>query len=89
MKIINVTANDIDKGERLDADSCPVARALSRKLRDYVVLVNISTVYLDDGDISMKYTLPSSVSDIIRYFDETGVMEPFRFRFYEEHCEVM
>lgn len=75
-KLISVNEEDIQRGERTQAESCPVALALYRELNPGVpILVYGDTIWIGLG----LYKAPRSVSRFVKHFDRTGKGKPFRF----------
>lgn len=80
---INVTADDILRGERNNCVGCPVARAATR-VAGRPIAVGCTELYLGDGtqdiaELPSFAELPASVSKRIARYDETGRMKPFKF----------
>lgn len=78
-KVIQVTQRDIDLGDAREADTCPVARALSRsfhkKVGTFSVTSCISRLYPYKR---LSYT-PKGVLPFIRRFDNNLPVVPFSF----------
>ena len=84
---IAVTEEKIQAGERMRSDCCPVALAAWEALTSRYE--KICTVSVDDRGLAYRIVdraehyfavdLPQEVSDRIKNYDRTGVMEPFSF----------
>lgn len=75
---IRVTQEDIDNGERNDAESHPVALAMSRELDSVVdVAGRFAFVYRDGID---DITLPVDVQEFIVAFNAGDPVQPFEFQ---------
>lgn len=73
---INVTANDIAKGEAHQPATCPVAIAIQRKLKPKAVAL----VGTDDVSIGCEgIELPMRAVNFILAFDDRSAVQPFRF----------
>lgn len=78
---IEVNQEDIDKGERNAAHSCPIAYAIKRKLGDVHVSVYLDCIFVGDPrDNPLVYYKPSSKEvGFIQDFDNGDVVKPFTF----------
>lgn len=81
---VNVTAEDIAQGEPMDAEYCPIARAVSHTEagRGRVVEVGPTTIAIFEGDEMTTYKLPPEAVDFVRNFDYAGNLAgvlPFDF----------
>lgn len=82
---IHVTRDDIDHGEIMQCDKCPVARAIKRHIQpDCQVLVNLSNDYGLFVFIDQKpFRLPVPCFWFVDAFDraamERAEMQPFEF----------
>jgi hypothetical protein len=73
---IDVTQEDIDKGERGDACKCPIALACHRILKEGVwVCEDLMSISGEDEDV----VLPDEAQDFIKRFDYGHSPEPFTF----------
>ena len=86
--IVEVTQEDIDKGERDHCTLCPIALALHRATGEvwdvgnkYVRLKDFGELVVENWDIWEKYLIlmPDTAKTFIRIFDKTGQGEPFSF----------
>ena len=74
---VQVTSDDIEKGQRRNDWSCPICLALFRATGTKWV-VNPENCYpITDRDCFIP--LPEEVQDFIRDFDAQGFGEPFSF----------
>lgn len=73
-KRICVTAKDIAKGKRVDANSCPVALALKRALG---YLCPVTRSYWRNGDDEVPTS--DKVHEFVRKFDQGIAVKPFSF----------
>jgi hypothetical protein len=84
---ISVTDEDIQYGERLNCEDCPVARAALRELNAHhgSTLVEVGPHMLTywiaeyNGAVGIEIHLPDEVGDRISAYDNGGTMEPFAF----------
>ena len=75
---INVTQDDIDKGERSDSCKCPIALSLKRGLPLCPLEVCESFIYFEDAGIRWCCTaVPDSVLLFIDRFDNGAPVAPF------------
>ena len=72
---VDVTQEDIDKGLRGNAFSCPIARAIDRLAVCDCVEVGDDEIYLDAQGVPMSHEALCFVSD----FDSGNMVEPFHF----------
>lgn len=72
---IEVTQEDINYGIKGICDSCPVARAIKRKVKDHGVSVGSNYIRVWGKEIQ---TL-KKVSEFIRKFDTAKTVKPFSF----------
>lgn len=84
--VIRVTAQDIRDGIRRQPDKCPVARAIHQTLPGLgrIAVGGHGGVWFQRDGEDLKACarlLPFWVVAMIRVYDRTGVMLPFRFRF--------
>lgn len=81
---INVTQNDIKKGLRFSCRECPVARAMSRKIKPpYSLFVSLSKVSIIRESKERPFAqleLPEIAQDFIRRFDGYVKVAPFKFK---------
>lgn len=82
---VNVTRRDVEDGDCCSTDACPVALAIARAVPGSTPLVESYenphfAVRLHAGG-SKPCRLPAAVGEIIRRYDNEGVMEPFSFEF--------
>lgn len=73
---IQVTAEHINIGKRLDCFYCPVAIAIREALNNSIY-IHATEHIIVIGDI--KYQTPTSVFDFITYFDKGIILQPFEF----------
>lgn len=72
---IEVTQEDIDKGERGSCSGCPVALAMKRALGVQTLLVEDDAAWTN----MEEYLLPDPVPDFIGDFDTGEPVKPFTF----------
>lgn len=76
---ISVTKEDIDRGVRMSAPTCPVARAITRATGAFT-LVDGQNVRLEESDGSRQFgVLPHDVADKVVAYDVGDGMHPFDF----------
>jgi hypothetical protein len=82
-KRIRVTQQDIEKGEKSQVDSCPIALAVNRAVKKGVsVSVGVARLDLWDWDHSASSSLlPEQAVEFIQKFDQSGpgVVRPLQF----------
>lgn len=71
---IEVTQEDIDKGDSCSGSSCPIARALSRHRGD------VGVSYWDWVDKEGIHPTSGAMQSFIEAFDEDKPVKPRRFR---------
>lgn len=91
---INVTQDDIDRGEQSGTSSCPVARAITREIgtrvsvlttgaHGYIPRKTFLKFWQKSPEKFIRITFPSSVSKFIVNFDSYGPkdihVKPFKF----------
>jgi hypothetical protein len=82
MKLVQVTQDHIDRGQRCQALCCPVALAVSDA---FGALSSASTAFITtqlsrDGEVqAVVFNSPKSVRDFILRYDGGGNVEPFCF----------
>lgn len=74
---IEVTQDDIDKGDEADCDKCPIALAINRATGKRWCVV-WHRCWLDE-DHSPSIDLPESAVDFIQDFDNDQSVKPFSF----------
>lgn len=82
--LIKVTQEDIDLGEKLNCNECPVARAMSRA---FDCKISTSSCYYRKEDkikIHNIHNLPVIVQNFIEKFDTALNIEPFEFEVGDE-----
>ena len=72
--LINVTPEDITRGVRLSACSCPIALAIKRTTTDSASVTD-HTIYIG----TRHFATPQSVRRFIEYFDDARPVYPFTF----------
>lgn len=82
--MIEVTAEDIEKGFRMDSRCCPIARACARAFGheatvDTLFIVDRAAFEEDD----VEYHTPQSAVTFIEEFDAGRPVEPFSFELGE------
>lgn len=81
---VTITAQDIARGVQSDAERCPLARALKRRLKTtYRPDVGISEVDLyrtSTGRLAHKRPLPAVAMNWVTAFDDGEPVEPLTFR---------
>ena len=76
--IVSVTQKDIDSGVRHSPNTCPVARAIKRRIKDKPVHVYPDVICID----STCYPTPPKVRYFISTYDvRGGPVKPMRFSF--------
>lgn len=79
MKIkVQVTQDDINKGERCSYLHCPVARGMHRAIGTIVGITPMRARFLDDGS-PKEVALPNIAADFIIAFDSERAVTPFEF----------
>ena len=78
---VNVTAEDIARGIRVSANSCPVARALQRCTGDRLATVDGSRATVNYHRNFARFRLPPEVSYFVSDFDAGRPVAPFSFEF--------
>jgi hypothetical protein len=81
-KVAQVTQEDIDTGQRVNAFCCPVAKAISRVMGGrYLVSVSTHSIgVLNLDTFKWEYFTPDAeVTRFIRAFDMREKVEPFEF----------
>lgn len=81
--MIEVTAEDIEQGERGNCGKCPIARAMDRAGVKHVYVGEWSM----DGMVGREFwsmTHIDSTRAFIRAFDEGDPVEPFSFSFQNQ-----
>lgn len=81
---VNVTAEDIREGGRVDAFCCPVALALRRAVPPHVERVGVTGAYAalwtpDCGHRTTDVLLPDAARAFIDRYDDGHDVEPFTF----------
>ena len=83
---IQVTKEDIEKGEKGSCEWCPVALAIQRTYgKDKIVIVDHSHAEIwDKGTWEEHYQLPQIARDFIHNFDNSDIkseqLKPFLFK---------
>lgn len=75
---INVTAEDIRLGKRGTPNSCPIARAIKRRLTNRDVWVSDSEVWVK-VPFRRYVDLPKEARDFVKDFDRSRDVKPFSF----------
>ena len=88
---ITVTQDDIDKGMQSNGIHCPVARAIRQHVSLSYVAVNRWTLYFrrSDAPSYQRTSLPASVNDFIRRYDNRQPVAPFEFDLNLDASEAM
>lgn len=77
---VNVTAEDIERGEQQSCNRCPVALALLRWLRPGLdVEIVTQARILDTGGAVHDFILPVEADEFIEQFDSNDGGAPFSF----------
>lgn len=79
---IEVTEDDIARGKRCDARSCPIALAIRRAVgREYGVLVAYSNIYLglDEQAVPDWRMTPPAIERWLLDYDNGLAVQPFSF----------
>jgi hypothetical protein len=83
---IEVTQEDIDKGERRQCNTCPVALAITRQLPEElkgcvvsVTCLNATIFSKNTRGILRHAELPEEAADFIQRFDDHIGVQPFTF----------
>lgn len=82
MKVtVNVTARDIQLGNKASAEMCPVARAVRRLkvLKDRYPSVGTRVLCYMGSYFTQSVFLPDNVVEFIKNFDFGQKVEPFQF----------
>ena len=74
--MINVTEQDIERGERQNCMACPVSLAMSRETGELWEVYALRAFRVMSRQ---PVSFPEPVSNRIRMFDAGGVMRPFSF----------
>lgn len=74
--LIEVTARDIELGDRGAYSLCPVSRAIRRQQGSKCSIESSDAVWLSDNQLAW---LPQEESERIVHYDRTGVMHPHSF----------
>jgi len=72
---VKVTKEDIKKGERGVAGSCPIARAVQRATHRLGVSVGGSDILVNE----VNFAGPLKCDDFVTKFDENAPVKPFSF----------
>lgn len=80
-----IRKSDIQKGDRCDSNSCPVARALKRKIKKYVD-VDSGGVYLK-GSWTRTWVPSNKAHDFICAFDAGREVKPCKLTLLPYKCE--
>ena len=81
--LIEVSREDIELGEPMVADRCPLSRALQRSLNVPKVYVHLNTWSTDGYD---RRNLPAEAIDFLNRFDFGCCVSPFTFEVDYEVC---
>lgn len=76
---IDVTADDIARGERGDSARCPVTLAARRLFPQEVVITGLHHVWIGDDENAVPYRLSPLLYDAVRHFDRWGEMRPRKY----------
>lgn len=78
---ISVTKRDIERGCRSECCSCPVARAINRRLKEtYKTHVSVSYLRVfKRHSVNWGTLLPIRVMTFVDQFDDSKAVNPFRF----------
>lgn len=79
----HVTAKDIREGCRVNTGSCPVARAIARKLPNgfFVRVGTGETRIFSREGLEVAYLNPNAVWRFIHAYDRIQPVRPFSFKF--------
>lgn len=77
--LIKVTQDNINKGKRRCAGSCPIANALSDIPGVTVICAGLEELYFDKGNQCFTAKTPPEVTKLMLRFDDGWGMEPFEF----------
>lgn len=79
--IVNVTANDIAKGERYLPEKCPIARALKRVTKAKKVSIGPWYFYImKDGEDYERYQMTDEMEEFVKKFDSGIPVRPVKFK---------
>jgi hypothetical protein len=79
-KLINITQNDIDRGVKLEAAACPVARAVARAFRKRTGTYCVFGGFVPRGPKrNNNWPLPPEVWRFMWAFDNDKPVKPFSF----------
>ncbi len=82
---VEVTQEDIDRGQRRSEAWCPIARALDRTGPGYWFVTGDGAEYHDGlGVILGWYALPREARVFVSRFDHGRAVKPFSFNFDAE-----
>lgn len=77
---VSVTQEDIEKGRRKEARSCPIALAARRAFKERPLAVDGWSIVLHaDREDEQSLRLPRDAERRLDAFDEGDPMEPFTF----------
>jgi hypothetical protein len=78
---IEVTQEDIDNGQKCDANYCPIALAVRQTVKNYRQYLSVqpTVMYVDDGKVIREYKMPAVAEQFVRLFDDDEDVEPFTF----------
>lgn len=77
---INVTQEDIDRGERGQCRTCPIAKAVIRELDETdVYVIGPYLVIGIHGPTRLTIDLPDAVTRFVEDFDSEDSVAPFSF----------
>jgi hypothetical protein len=87
MKIkINVTQKDIDSGEPCDGRKCPVARAICRHVKPFLLIDVQEDLLIQTSKREYSFKVPPEVNNFVTIFDlrafgdyEQSPIKPFSF----------
>jgi len=82
--VVEVTAEDIEKGEKEECERCPIACALLRSAGTARAFVDGSEMAAGDWEgmfpeIAQRVPMPPDAAEFVADFDEGRIVEPFTF----------
>jgi hypothetical protein len=89
---INVTARDIKRGVQRHAGACPIALAVSRKVKGKQILVCLGGIYTKNperGQVKSIGFLTKPANDWMGRYDAHGIGEPFSFTVAKSNSAVL
>jgi hypothetical protein len=81
---ISVTQEDIDKGNRYESSSCPIALAIHRNKECQSVRVGSDKIIFEDlnGEVHNFIHLSKEIKAFVKKFDTCKKVKPFEFELH-------